>query len=456
MKVLVLFLAMVCAIACTTTETILDFNLVEGSINKLDSAYVIFQEQAYRFPLDAQGKGTLKMNIKEDGFAILVYGKLSTNIYLKQGNTLKVIWDKEDWRGGKMQVVSDDGGINEYIRLNIEKSFKKATECSFTLEEDSFMDKVEQTIRELSAGIDSTNFAPEIKDILKASSKYEVLYWIYKYPRFHNFGKRMSQEEYLAFKRFNEYMFDKFEAHPEYLCLTAYREYAVNWFYELMQLRCFGEPYILKKEKACQYILEHVKNAELREYALAETITPYIKSYGIEGAENIIECFRTNVKNPMYVNLFESYYTIWKQISPGSFACDFRYSDVDGKQVRLSDFKGKYVFIDIWATWCKPCCYEIPFIQEIEHRLAGKDVVFVSISTDKDTDVWRKKVKEENMGGIQLNIGKDRSFTNYFYVTSIPRFIIIDPEQKIVTAHAPKPSSGELEKLLNKLLEKQG
>ena len=353
-------------------------------------------------------------------------------------------------------MVSDDGGINEYIRLNIEKSFKKATECSFTLEEDSFMDKVEQTIRELSAGIDSTNFAPEIKDILKASSKYEVLYWIYKYPRFHNFGKRMSQEEYLAFKRFNEYMFDKFEAHPEYLCLTAYREYAVNWFYELMQLRCFGEPYILKKEKACQYILEHVKNAELREYALAETITPYIKSYGIEGAENIIECFRTNVKNPMYVNLFESYYTIWKQISPGSFACDFRYSDVDGKQVRLSDFKGKYVFIDIWATWCKPCCYEIPFIQEIEHRLAGKDVVFVSISTDKDTDVWRKKVKEENMGGIQLNIGKDRSFTNYFYVTSIPRFIIIDPEQKIVTAHAPKPSSGELEKLLNKLLEKQG
>ena len=122
----------------------------------------------------------------------------------------------------------------------------------------------------------------------------------------------------------------------------------------------------------------------------------------------------------------------------------------------MSDFKGKYVFIDIWATWCKPCCYEIPFIQEIEHRLAGKDVVFVSISTDKDTDVWRKKVKEENMGGIQLNIGKDRSFTNYFYVTSIPRFIIIDPEQKIVTAHAPKPSSGELEKLLNKLLEKQG
>ena len=55
MKVLVLFIAMVCAIACTTTETILDFNLVEGSINKLDSAYVIFQEQAYRFPLDAQG-----------------------------------------------------------------------------------------------------------------------------------------------------------------------------------------------------------------------------------------------------------------------------------------------------------------------------------------------------------------------------------------------------------------
>ena len=132
------------------------------------------------------------------------------------------------------------------------------------------------------------------------------------------------------------------------------------------------------------------------------------------------------------------------------------FEDRSGNQHRLSDFKDKYLYIDLWASWCSPCCAEIPYLQKLEKSVTNPDVVFVSISTDKDTDVWRKKVKEENMGGIQLNIGKDRSFTNYFYVTSIPRFIIIDPEQKIVTAHAPKPSSGELEKLLNKLLEKQG
>ena len=191
----------------------------------------------------------------------------------------------------------------------------------------------------------------------------------------------------------------------------------------------------------------------LKEYLLASTITPYIQSYGLEKTEKIVDCFRKNVHNPMYVQAFEENYAIWSRLLPGAPAFDFCYSDINGEKVRLSDFKGKYVLIDLWATWCKPCCYEIPFVKEIEHRLKDKNIVFVSISSDKDVEAWKKMVKEEKMGGVQLNFDRNRDFMNYFYAKSIPRFIIIDPEMKIVNAHAPKPSSGELEKILNELLK---
>ena len=453
MKTLCLFITIVLGIvACSEQETILDFSLPEGLANRLDSVKVIFDEKAYAFPLDKEGKGRLVMSVNHDGFALLVYGKRMTDIYLKRGNELKVCWNPRDWKGSEMEIVSNDGGINQYIRYVIERSFQAGVACSFTLEDEEYVRKVDSTIQSINVEIDGTDFSAEIKDMLKASAKYNILYWIYKYPRFHHLGKRMTKEDFLAFKHFRHYLFDHFEEQPKCLALTSYREYAVHWFYELMQVEAFDDPYVMRKEKACQYILDHVKDDLLKEYLIAETVTPYIRSEGIEGADKIVEYCRTNVRNPMYTYPFEQNYNYWAKIQPGKDAFNFNYQDINGNSVQLSDFKGKYVFIDIWATWCKPCCYEIPFIKEIEHRLKDKNIVFVSISKDKDLDVWKNYVKNENMGGLQLNYGRNSDFMDYFYITGIPRFIIIDPNQKIVTARAPKPSSGELEVLLNNLL----
>ena len=61
-------------------------------------------------------------------------------------------------------------------------------------------------------------------------------------------------------------------------------------------------------------------------------------------------------------------------------APDFTYPDVTGKQVSLSDFRGKVVLIDVWATWCGPCNAEIPKLKELEKKLEGRNICFVSIS----------------------------------------------------------------------------
>ena len=117
-----------------------------------------------------------------------------------------------------------------------------------------------------------------------------------------------------------------------------------------------------------------------------------------------------------------------KELKEGDQAPTFKYLDINGKEVSLSDLKGKYVYIDIWATWCGPCTGELPHLKELEKKMHGKKIVFVSISCDKDKAAWEKMVKEKGLEGVQLHNGGDRAFMDAFGVKYIPRFILLDKE----------------------------
>ena len=125
-----------------------------------------------------------------------------------------------------------------------------------------------------------------------------------------------------------------------------------------------------------------------------------------------------------------------KELKEGDQAPTFKYLDINGKEVSLSDLKGKYVYIDIWATWCGPCTGELPHLKELEKKMHGKKIVFVSISCDKDKAAWEKMVKEKGLEGVQLHNGGDRAFMDAFGVKYIPRFILLDKEGKVEIGRA--------------------
>ncbi|MFP5437393.1 MAG: TlpA family protein disulfide reductase [Bacteroidia bacterium] len=135
----------------------------------------------------------------------------------------------------------------------------------------------------------------------------------------------------------------------------------------------------------------------------------------------------------------------------------FSYKDVNGKVVNLSDFKGKYVYIDVWATWCGPCRQEIPHLEKLEESLKGKKIAFVSLSIDKpaDTEKWKSMVADKHMGGIQVIAENawESTFVKAYKIESIPRFILIDPKGNIVDFDAKRPSEPELAAQLEKLMK---
>ena len=135
----------------------------------------------------------------------------------------------------------------------------------------------------------------------------------------------------------------------------------------------------------------------------------------------------------------------------------FTFENHKGGTTSLTDLKGKYVYIDVWATWCAPCRAEIPYLQETEKKYHGKNIEFVSISVDtkRDYQTWKKMVADQSLGGIQLIADKDwkSDFVTSYGINGIPRFILIDPQGNVVDADAPRPSSPALVTKLDKLLK---
>ncbi|WP_299017709.1 TlpA disulfide reductase family protein [uncultured Polaribacter sp.] len=169
-----------------------------------------------------------------------------------------------------------------------------------------------------------------------------------------------------------------------------------------------------------------------------------------------------NTQTEQMVSYFKQNYNSNKKMAKGSPSPKFEdYVDFKGGKKSLDSFKGKYVYIDVWATWCGPCIQQIPFLKQIEEEYKGKNIEFVSISTDESRrsggsweaaeKKWRDFVKAKQLGGVQLWSGEDYSFQQAYQITGIPRFILIDPNGNIVDANAPRPMEPRLKTLFNSL-----
>lgn len=137
-----------------------------------------------------------------------------------------------------------------------------------------------------------------------------------------------------------------------------------------------------------------------------------------------------------------------EKLSPGKPAPVFSYPDTTGNKVKLTDFKGKYVYIDVWATWCVPCIREMPKLKELE-RAFGEEIGFISISIDTEKKRWHKYVRENKLTGKQiLSQGGGRAeIMDLYMIQAIPRFIMVDPEGNIVDVDASKPSEDKTKQI---------
>lgn len=118
-------------------------------------------------------------------------------------------------------------------------------------------------------------------------------------------------------------------------------------------------------------------------------------------------------------------------LKPGAAAPEFTLNDIDGNSVSMSQFRGKTVVLVFWASWCPDCRAEVPALKELQAKADPAKVVFVSISSDRTVEAWKKYVAENEMGGVQLYRDKSKVSEDY-HVKWIPSQYVIGPDGKVV------------------------
>lgn len=195
-----------------------------------------------------------------------------------------------------------------------------------------------------------------------------------------------------------------------------------------------------------------------KDFLLARLVYADFKSK-IPISKNILREFYANCKDPAYRNQIHEILTensITVQAKKGSNSL----LSLDGKTIQdlyavMKKHRGKLVIFDFWASWCGPCRSEMPSSAKLKTDYKGKNVVFVTISTDGNILDWKKAAKEETLESDNefLLLNADQApFMKQYAINSIPRYILFGKNGKVINDNAPRPSDPKLKVLLDRSL----
>ncbi|MGN0021462.1 MAG: TlpA family protein disulfide reductase [Sphingobacterium hotanense] len=121
------------------------------------------------------------------------------------------------------------------------------------------------------------------------------------------------------------------------------------------------------------------------------------------------------------------------QLEVGQQAPDFTIKGADQKAIKLSDFKGKYVLLDFWASWCGPCRREMPHVKAAYEQFKGNNFQVFAVSIDSDAAAWKKALEEDSMPFVHaLDVKGKQSVGDLYMVRAIPTNFLIDSTGKII------------------------
>jgi thiol-disulfide isomerase/thioredoxin len=199
--------------------------------------------------------------------------------------------------------------------------------------------------------------------------------------------------------------------------------------------------------------ITRLKPGTFKDKMLYWQLTKSLKEASTSGERSALVNSYTNAfSNNKYASLIMLSNKTIESLTKGMPAPLFDATTINRQPVSLESFKGKYVVIDVWATWCQPCKIQSPFFEKFALKYKKYPVQFIAASTDDRVDDWFVEAKTKSKSVLQVHINDKRAFSKNYDVQSIPRFILIDPQGNFVNAAMPFPQDVQFEKVLREAL----
>lgn len=200
--------------------------------------------------------------------------------------------------------------------------------------------------------------------------------------------------------------------------------------------------------------ISQMKSGSFRDKMLYWQISKTIEEASTAKERNdFVAKYITEFSNPNYQRKITYVNKMAESLGKGNPAPAFEAVTIAGKPATLSTLKGKFVVLDVWATWCGPCKQESPYFEKFAIKYKKQKVQFVAVSTDENIQKWYIAAKTKSKSVLQLHAFDLAKFSKDYDVVSIPRFILIDTNGNFVNAKMPSPSDPAFEMILRKAMQ---
>ena len=445
-------------LSCAKEENSSDYAIFSGKIENTDGGKLSIRNSDKEIKeIEVHADGTFSDTLQKitTGYYTFKYGNETSKFYLKPDYNLNLRIDTKEF--DESIIYSGNGSIeNNYLAqvyLNKEALGKlNSYQYLGTLDEAEYVAKMD-SIKVLNT--DYLNKQQNLDRDFKALEQASITYGWAANLQLHEPYKRYISKDQTYNASDNFYAFEKdLNLEDENLLqVPTYKSY-ITTYYRQKGSELSKEQGIEEDIALLNVVSKEVKSSKVKEFLLFGAA-----KYGISYTSDLQKYFDTfmasSTDEAHKKDITDKYNKLIK-LSKGKLSPKFTvYKNFNGGTTSLDDLKGKYVYIDVWATWCGPCIAEIPALKATEEKYRNKNIAFVSMSIDKkkDYDKWRTMVEEKELSGIQLFAPDDwkSDFVSDYGIMGIPRFILIDPEGNIVNANAPRPSSDKLIKTFNDL-----